>query len=80
MYQSSVRASNNGRVKSKIFRKSSLSIAFGQGSCLISEFARPNLNKAVWLQISLRFNIGIFNNNFVFLCSKVPEADDEFFL
>ena len=78
MYQSCVRALNNGRVKSDIFRKLSLNFTCGQGSCLISGFARPNLNKAVLLQIFLRFNIGIINNNFAFLCSKVPGAGDEF--
>ena len=55
----------NGRVKSRIFRKSSLNFTFGQGSCLISDFARLKPNKTVLLEISSRFNIGIFNNNFV---------------
>ena len=32
----------------------------------ISDFARPNSNKAVLLQISLRFEVVIFNNNFIF--------------
>ena len=57
---------NNGRVKSQIFRKSSLNFTFGQGNSLTSDFARPSSNKAVLLQISLRFDIAIFNNNFTF--------------
>ena len=59
------RVFKNGRVKSEIFRKSSLNFTFGQGSCLISGFAKPNTNKAVLAQVFLRFEI-IFNNNFVF--------------
>ena len=47
-------------------RKLSLNFTFGQGSCLISDFARPNSNKAVLVQVFLRFEIIIFNNNFVF--------------
>ena len=35
-------------------RKSSLNFNFGQGSCLISDFARSNLNKAVLVQVFLR--------------------------
>ena len=42
-------------VKSKIFKKSSLTFIFGQGSYLISDFAWPNSIKAVLFQISLRF-------------------------
>ena len=53
-------------VKSKIFGKSSLSFSFGQGSYLISDFAEPKSVKAVLLQVSLRSEIIIFNNNFVF--------------
>ena len=60
IYPSCERALNNGRVKSKIFRKSSLIFTFVQGSCLISDFARPNSTKVVVLQISLRFEIGIY--------------------
>ena len=37
----------NGKVKLKIFRKSSLNFTFGVGISLISDFARPNSNKAV---------------------------------
>ena len=51
IYPSCERALNNGRVKSKIFRKSSLNFTVGQGSCLISDFGRPNSNKAVLLKI-----------------------------
>ena len=47
-------------------RKSSLNFNAGQGSCLMSEFARPNSNKAVLVQVFLRFEIVIFNDNFVF--------------
>ena len=54
------------RVKSKIFRKSSSNFPFGQGCCLISDFARLNSNKVVLLQISLRFEKVIFNNNSTF--------------
>ena len=53
IYLSCERALKNGRVKLKIFRKSSLNFTFGQGSCLISDFARPISNKVVLLQISL---------------------------
>ena len=66
IYPSCERALKNGRVKSKIVRKSSLNLTFGQGSCLISDFARPNSNKAVLVQVFLRFEIVIFNNNFAF--------------
>ena len=62
---------NNGRVKSKIFRKLSLNFTFGQGNCLTSDSARPNWNKALLLQISQRFDIGIFNNNFAFCVAKI---------
>ena len=47
-------------------KKLSLNFTFGQGSCLISGFAKPNSNKAVLVQVFLRFEIVIFNNNFVF--------------
>ena len=50
IYPSCRRALENGRVK----RKSSLNFNFGQGSCLISDFARSNLNKAVLVQVFLR--------------------------
>ena len=66
IYPSCERALKNGRVKSEIVRKSFLNVTFGQGSCLISDFARPNSNKAVLVQVFLRFEIVIFNNNFVF--------------
>ena len=66
IYPSCERALKNGRVKSKTFRKLPLNFTFSQGSCNILEFTRPNSNKAVLLQISLGFEIVIFNNNFVF--------------
>ena len=66
IYPPCERALNNERVKLKIVRKSSLNLTFGQGSCLISDFARPNSNKAVLVQVFLRFEILIFNNNFAF--------------
>ena len=66
IYPSCERALKNGRVKSKMARKSSLNFTSGQGSCLISDFARPNSNKAVLVQVFLRLDIVIFNNNFVF--------------
>ena len=47
-------------------RKLSLNFTFGQISCLIVDFARPNSNKAVLVQVFLRFEIVIFNNDFVF--------------
>ena len=47
-------------------KKLSLNFTFGQVSCLIADFARPNSNKAVLVQVFLRFEIVIFNNNFVF--------------
>ena len=79
IYRSCERVLKNGRVKSKIVRKSSLNFTFGQGSCLISDFARPNSNKAVLVQVFLRFEIVILNNNFVFcmmgsFCSMVRVA------
>ena len=73
IYPSCERALNNRRRKSQILRKSSLDFTFGQGSCLVSDFARPNSNKAVLLQISLRFDIDIFNNNFVFCVAEFLE-------
>ena len=56
-----------------LFRKSSLNFTFGQGNCLTSHFARPNSNKTVLLQISLRFDIVIFNNNFAFFVAVFLE-------
>ena len=41
------RALKNERVESKIVRKSSFNFTFGQGSGLISDFARSNSSKAV---------------------------------
>ena len=66
IYRSCKRALKNGRVKSKTVRKLSLNFTFGQGSCLISDFTRPKSNKAVLVQVFLRFQIVIFNNTFVF--------------
>ena len=43
-----------------------LNFTFSQGSRLISDLARPNSNKAVLVQVFLRFEIVIFNNNFIF--------------
>ena len=78
IYPSCERVLKNGRMKSKIVRKSSLKFAFGQGSCLISGVASPNSNKAVLVQVVLRFEI--FNKNFVFcmmssFCSMTRVAD-----
>ena len=70
IYPSCKRTLKNGKVKSQIFKKSSLNFTFGQGSCLISDFAGPTSNKAILLQISLRFDIGIFNNNFSFCVAE----------
>ena len=67
IYPSSEKILSNGRVKSQIFKKSSLNFNFGQGSCLTLDFARPNSNKAVFFQFYLRFDIGIFYNNFHFV-------------
>ena len=64
IYLSCERPLKNGRIKLKIFGKSSLNFTFGQGSCLILQFARPNSNKAVLVKIFLRFEIFIFDNNF----------------
>ena len=80
IYPSSERALKNGRVKSKIVRKSSLDLKFCQGSCPISDFARPNLNKVVLVKVFLKFEIVIFNNNFVIcmmssVCSMAEVAD-----
>ena len=66
IYPSCERTFKNGRVKSKIVRKSSLNLTFGRGSCLISDFARPNSNKAILVQVFIRLEIVIFNNIFVF--------------
>ena len=79
IYPSCERALNNGRVKLQIFRKPSLNFTFGQGSFLISDFARPNSNKAVLLQISLRFDIDIFNKNFAFCVAEFLEPVMNFF-
>ena len=46
IYPSSERALKNGRMKSKIVRKSSLDLTFCQGSCPISDFARPNFKQS----------------------------------
>ena len=46
-------------MKSKTVRKE-------LGNCLISDMARPTSNKAVLVQVFLRFEIVIYNNNFVF--------------
>ena len=78
IYPSCERALKNGRVKSIILGKSSLNFTFGRGSCLTSDFARLNSNKAALVQV-LRFEIFIFNNNFVFcmmssFCSMVRVA------
>ena len=48
------------------YKKSSLNFIFGQGSCFISDFARLNSNKAVLVQLFLRFEIVIFSISFVF--------------
>ena len=73
IYPSCKTALNNGRVKLQIFKKLSLNFIFGQGSCLISDFARSKSSKVVLLQILLRFNIGIFNNNFAFCVAEFLE-------
>ena len=60
------RVLKNRQVKAKIVRKLSLNFTFGQSSCLISDFARANSSKDVLVQIFLRLDTVIFNNNFVF--------------
>ena len=52
-------ALKNRKVKPKAVRKSSLNFNFDQGSCLISDFARPNSNKVVLAQVFLIFEIVI---------------------
>ena len=79
IYPSCERALKNMRVKLKIFRKMSLNFTFGLGSCLISEFARPNSNKAVLLQIFPRFEIVIFNNKFAFYVAEFLEPVMSYF-
>ena len=74
IYQSCERALRNGRMKSKIVRKLSLNFTFGQGSCLVSDFAWPNSSRAILVQVFLRFEKGIFNNFFIF-CSTRWVAD-----
>ena len=66
IYPSFERALKYGRMKSKIFSKSSLHFSFGQDSFLISESPWINSVKAVLLQIFLRFGIVIFSKNFAF--------------
>ena len=66
-------AVKNGSVKSKIFGKSSFNFIFDQGSCLILDLAGPNSDKAVLVQISPRFEIIIFNNNFAFFVAGFLE-------
>ena len=60
-------------------RKLPSNFFFGPGSCLISDLARPNSDKAVSVQVFLRFEILIFNKNFVFcmmssFCSMTRKA------
>ena len=64
IYPSCESALKNESVKSEIVRKSSFNFTFGQGSC--PDFARPSSDKAVLVQVFLRFEIVIVNNNFVF--------------
>ena len=59
IYPSCESALKNESVKSEIVRKSSFNFTFGQGSC-------TNSDKAVLVQVFLRFEIVIVNNNFVF--------------
>ena len=66
IYPSCERVLKNGRVKPKIVRKSSLNFTSDQGNFLISDFARANSNKALIVQVFLRFESVIFNNNFAF--------------
>ena len=66
IYPNCETALKSRRVKSKTVRKQSLNFTFDQGSFLISDFARPNSNKAILVQVFLRFETAIFNNNFVF--------------
>ena len=58
IYPSCESALKNASVKSEIVRKSSFNFTFGQGSC-------TNSDKAVLVQVFLRFEIVIVNNNFV---------------
>ena len=71
IYPSREKALKNGRLKSKIFRKSYLNFTFGQGSCLISDFSRLKPSKAALLQISLRFDI---YKNFAFFVAGLLES------
>ena len=62
-------------MKSKIVRKLSFNFTFGQGSCLISDFARPNSNKAVLVQVFLKsFLITIFYFMMSSFSSMTPVA------
>ena len=72
IHPSCERALNNGRVKSKIFRKSSLNFTFGRAA-VSYHFARLNSNKTVLLQISMRFDTDIFNSNFAFCVVEFME-------
>ena len=51
IFPSCKKALKNERVNSRIVRKSSSNFIFGQGSCLISDFAWPKSNKAVLFQL-----------------------------
>ena len=52
IYPSCERALKNERVKSKIVRKSTLNLTFGPDFAIfISDFARPNSDKAVLVQV-----------------------------
>ena len=66
VYPSLERVLKTGRVESKTLRQSSLNYPFGKGACPILDFTTPKTSRPVLLQISLRFQVVIFNNNFGF--------------
>lgn len=66
VYRSRENSLENGRVKSKMFRTSSLNLTFDQSDCdhFESTFARPSLKKAVLHKVFQRSQKVMFNNSF----------------
>ena len=73
VYPSLERVLKTGRVESKTSRQSSLNYPFGKRGCPILDFTTPKSNRPVLLQISLRFQVVIFNNSFGFCVAGLLE-------
>ena len=73
VYPSLERVLKTGRVESKTSRQSSLNYPFGKRGCPILDFTTPKSNGPVLLQISLRFQVVIFNNSFGFCVAGLLE-------